>query len=89
EYAGLSSLFKPKVGDWLTQGLTGVRRQFRGRHIATALKVKTVEYARDHGIREIRTWNEINNAPMLAINIKFGFVRQPAWITLAKDYQGG
>lgn len=86
EYAGLSSLFKPKTGDWLRQGLTGVRRSFRGRHIATALKVKTVEYARDRGIREIRTWNEINNAPMLAINMKFGFVRQPAWITLAKEF---
>lgn len=84
-YAGVSSLFKPKTGDWLNQGLTGVRRQFRGRHIATALKVKTVEYARDHGIREIRTWNEINNAPMLAINVKFGFVRQPAWGTFMKE----
>lgn len=87
EYAGVSSLYKPKIGDWLTQGLTGIRRGFRGRHIATALKVKTVEYARDHGIREIRTWNEINNEPMLAINTKFGFVRQPAWITFTKDYE--
>ncbi len=85
EYAGLSSLFKPKIGDWLNQGLTGMRRQFRGRHIATALKVKTVEYAQDHGIREIRTWNEIHNSPMLAINIKFGFVRQPVWITFMKE----
>lgn len=86
EYAGLSNLFKPQVGDYLHQGLTGVRRAFRGRHIATALKVQTVTYARQHGVREIRTWNEINNAPMLAINVKFGFVRQPAWITFAKDY---
>lgn len=86
EYAGLSALFRPKTGDWFNQGLTGVRRQFRGRHIATALKVKTVEYARDRGIREIRTWNEINNAAILAINVKFGFVRQPAWITFAKDF---
>jgi mycothiol synthase len=86
EYAGSSALFKPKAGDWLNQGLTGVRRQFRGRHIASALKVKTVEYARDHGVREIRTWNEINNAPMLAINVKFGFLRQPAWITYAKEF---
>jgi mycothiol synthase len=89
EYAALSALFKPKTGDWLNQGLTGVRRQFRGRHIASALKVKTVEYARDHEVREIRTWNEINNAPMLAINVKFGFVRQPAWITFAKEYDEG
>jgi len=86
EYAGLSNLFKPKTGDWLNQGLTGVRRPYRGRHLATALKVKTVEYARDHGIREIRTFNEINNAPMLAINVKFGFVRQPAWITFMKEF---
>jgi GNAT superfamily N-acetyltransferase len=85
EYAGLSALFQPKTGDWLNQGLTGVRRQFRGRHVATALKVKTVEYARDRGVREIRTWNEINNAAILAINVKFGFVRQPAWITFAKE----
>lgn len=86
EYAGLSALFKPKTGDWLNQGLTGVRRQFRGRHVATALKVRTVEYARDHGVREIRTWNEINNAAILAINVKFGFVRQPVWITFSKEY---
>lgn len=44
-----------------------------------------MEYARDHGIREIRTWNEINNAPMLAINVKFRFVRQPAWGTFMKE----
>lgn len=86
EYAGSSSLFKPKTGDWFNQGLTGVHRPYRGRHIATALKVKTVEYARDHGIREIRTWNEINNAPMLAINVKLGFVRQPAWMTFMKEF---
>lgn len=88
EYAGMSNLFKPKRGDWLNQGLTGVRRPFRGRHIATALKVKTVEYAREHGIREIRTWNEINNAPMLAINEKFGFVRQPAWLCASSGTSG-
>jgi GNAT superfamily N-acetyltransferase len=87
EYAGVSSLFRPQVGDWLNQGLTGVRREFRGRGIATALKVRTVEYARDLDVREIRTWNEINNQRILAINTKFGFVRQPAWITLQKDFE--
>lgn len=86
EYAGLSGLFKPQAGDWLQQGLTGVRRQFRGRGLATALKVSTIGYTRAHGVREVRTWNEINNAPILAINTKFGFVRQPAWVTYAKEF---
>lgn len=86
KYAGLSSLFKPKLGDWLNQGLTGVRRAYRGQGIATALKVKTVEYAKAHEIREIRTWNEINNAGILAINERFGFVRQPAWITYVNEF---
>jgi GNAT superfamily N-acetyltransferase len=85
-YAGVSSLFRPQVGDWLNQGLTGVAREFRGRGLATALKVRTVEYARAHGVREIRTWNEINNQRILAINTKFGFVRQPAWFTLRKEF---
>jgi GNAT superfamily N-acetyltransferase len=87
EYAGVSGLYRPQVGDWLNQGLTGVRREFRGQGIATALKVLTVEHARDRGVREIRTWNEINNQRMLAINTKFGFVCQPAWITLQKDLE--
>lgn len=87
EYAGVSSLFRPQVGDWLNQGLTGVRRPFRSRGIATALQVRTVEHARDVGVREIRTWNEIDNRRILAINAKFGFVHQPAWITWRKDLE--
>jgi RimJ/RimL family protein N-acetyltransferase len=85
DYAGFSNLQKPKQGDWLHQGTTGVRRAYRGRGIATALKVRTVEYAKALGVREIRTWNEIRNTGILAINDRFGFVRQPAWITFVKE----
>lgn len=87
KYIGLSnlrrSLGEPKD---LYQGLTGVRREYRNRGIAMALKLKTIEYARMHGYDFIKTWNDSTNVGMLAINEKLGFVRQPAWITFVKEF---
>ncbi len=85
-YVGISTLWRPQVGYWLQQGLTGVARGHRGRGIAQALKVRTVQYAKAHGCAQIRTENEIHNARMIAINDRFGFVRQPAWLTCTKTF---
>lgn len=54
--------------------LTGVRKEGRGRGLATALKLKTIRYAREHGYRQVSTWNESSNERMLSINKKVGFV---------------
>ena len=54
-----------------------------------ALKLKAVEYARSHGLKQIRTWNDSLNRPMLAINEALGFAREPAWITFGKDLSTG
>ncbi len=86
EYVGVSNLAKPELGDWYIQNTTGVARAYRGRGIATALKVQTVAYAQARGIREIRTWNEVRNTGILAINAQLGFVRQPAWVTYLKEF---
>ncbi len=86
-FVGFSNLFKPELGDWLLQGTTGVLRPYRGRGIATALKVRTIEYAKAHGVREIRTWNETKNVGILAINDRFGFIRQPAWVHYEKSLE--
>jgi len=67
------------------QQLTAVLRDERGKGIAMALKLKTIEYATARGLREIRTWNASINRPMLAINEALGFAKQPAWITFGKD----
>jgi GNAT superfamily N-acetyltransferase len=85
-YLGLSNLFL-SLDDptFIWQGITGVRREARGRGIAMALKLRTVEYAISRGIEHIKTWNDVNNKPMLSINEAMGFAKQPAWISYEKD----
>lgn len=85
-YVGLSFLLKrPAQPDVLTQTLTGVVPDRRGRGIALALKLRTVRYARAHGYREIRTGNDSRNAPILRINDALGFERLSAWIIFEKQ----
>lgn len=89
-YVAESNLFLTESpADVLYQGITGTRREYRGRGLALALKLRTIGYARNQGKREIRTWNDTLNEPMLAINARLGFVRQPAWITFEKMLNHG
>lgn len=53
---------------------TGTHPEFRGRGLATLAKLSTLHWARAQGIREIWTGNDAENAPMLAINAKLGYV---------------
>ena len=89
-YVGESSLAREGTDPTtIHQNLTGVLREERGRGIAMALKLTAVEYARSHGLKHIRTWNDSLNRPMLAINEALGFAREPAWITFGKDLSTG
>ena len=68
----------------LYNGFTAVGAELRGAGVATALKVKNLVWAKERGYTEIKTWNNARNAPMLAVNTKLGFVRQPAEINFRK-----
>lgn len=61
---------------------TGVRRDYRGRGMATILKLATIEYARDHAISRMRTNNDTVNYPMVAVNEQLGYRRLPARVTM-------
>ena len=85
-YVGLSTVWRiDKEPRGLVQGNTGVRREYRGRGIAVALKLKVIDFARRNGYEKVKTWNASDNVPMLAVNTKLGFKREVGWITLEKN----
>lgn len=58
-------------------GMTAVRRAWRGRGVASALKRATIAWAGANGIRALETANDIANAPMRAVNGRLGYEPLP------------
>lgn len=86
-YVGLAAVFnEPETPTEMTAGLTGVEKAYRGRHIALALKLLAIRYAREHGGKTIVTGNDARNAPMLAINRKLGFQALSERYVIQKNY---
>jgi GNAT superfamily N-acetyltransferase len=85
-YVGMSTLKTSQASpDELYVGFTGVLREYRGKGIAMALKLRTIAFARERGTRTLKTWNDSTNRPMLRINEALGFARQPAWVSHLKQ----
>ncbi|HKV82923.1 MAG TPA: hypothetical protein VJN88_00100, partial [Ktedonobacterales bacterium] len=56
----------------------------RGRGIATALKVLAIRAARARDAAMIRTNNDSQNAPMLAINRALGYQPEPGYYRMLR-----
>ncbi len=54
-------------------GMTAVARAWRGRGLASALKRATIAWAMDHGLEALETANDVDNAPMRAVNARLGY----------------
>ena len=83
-YVGMSCLWK-SLGDpdSIYTGLTGVRREYRRKGVATSLKVRAIRFARELGARYVKADNEENN-PMYQLNLRLGFRPTPAWLMFHK-----
>ena len=87
-YVGTSVVWRlKKEPQSLYQGLTGVLREYRGKGIAVALKLRVLDFARKNGFDNIRTFNASTNEGMLSINMRLGFKRDLAWITFEKNLE--
>lgn len=64
-------------------GVTAVRREYRRRGLATALKVRAIGFAQEQGVQEIFTTNDSQN-PMYQLNLKLGFKPMPSWVRVEK-----
>lgn len=53
--------------------LTGVKRAWRGRGVARALKATQIAWAKANGYEELRTRNDERNAPIRHLNEEFGY----------------
>lgn len=68
--------------------LTGVKRAWRGRGIASALKRAQISWAKQHGYTRLVTWNEERNAPIRRLNQAYGFRPDGGMIVLSTMLSG-
>lgn len=66
---------------------TGVLKEYRGRKIALALKLLAIRYSRALGAVLLRTDNDSQNAPILAINQKLGYAPEPGVYRCLKRFE--
>jgi mycothiol synthase len=60
--------------------MTGVKRAWRGRGIAAALKRAEIAWAKENGFARLETFNEERNEPIRRLNERHGYRRTPGQI---------
>jgi GNAT superfamily N-acetyltransferase len=74
-YANLMIVPGPAKLAW--HAMTAVARAWRGRGLATALKRATIGWAAANGVSAVEGANDIDNAPMRAVNARLGYQPEP------------
>jgi GNAT superfamily N-acetyltransferase len=75
EVVGCAGLLPdPDRADRAEHSLTAVRRDWRGRGVARALKQATIAWAAENGVGELYTWTQRGNERMQRLNERLGYV---------------
>jgi len=83
EVVGYAKLSIPAAGGHVAwHDLTGVKRSWRGRGIAGALKRAQIGWAKAHGYARLTTFNEERNEPVRRLNQRHGYVLEPGFVTV-------
>jgi mycothiol synthase len=80
-YAKLAMSVRP---GYVMHDMTGVKRSYRGRGIASALKRAEIAWAKREGFRTLETFNDEENAPIRALNDKHGYRPARGSVTLRR-----
>lgn len=86
-YAAVSNLLYKAATNGIYHEYTGVRREYRGRSIARALKVRAIQLAGQQGASYLKTDNDSFNGPILSINQSLGYVPLRGSYRIAADLQ--
>lgn len=80
------TICRPEGGEgaWNTH-YTGVDSTYRGRGLALALKLESIAVAKAAGAPRMRTNNDSQNGPMLAVNRRLGYQPEPGYWKLIKE----
>lgn len=82
---GLSMLGRSTTGDYYNE-YSGVLADYRGKGIATALKIKAMEHAKNLDERIVSAHNDQKNPAMIAVNEKLGYRRHMGWKYMRKQF---
>ncbi len=73
---GLALLIRAADRSIAGHRMTATARDWRGRGVAHALKIAAIRWAAANGITKLQASNDAGNAPMQAVNARFGYATE-------------
>jgi len=87
EWAAMSAITVFAGADHAYNLFTGTDVRYRGRKLAQAVKALALRKARTFGVDTVRTSHNSENAAMIAIDSKLGYIRTPGTLIMEKEME--